>query len=194
MIYFKNRELNLIYRKSLSYCKKFGSRCVGHDYRHTTRVLRNALFLIKKMKLWSQVNIKVIIVSALLHDISRSYGFCGDLHGQKSFEIVKQFLKKDLNLNQQDLNLTKKAMTNHCIENQQLRKTLEEKIIYDADKLDGFGLRGLWRLSIYTLVERKEGLKGIYNRIRYKMPERRRNLHFKVSKNRSNLFQITPWL
>ncbi len=188
MIYFKNKELNIIYSKSLSYCKKFGSQCVGHDYRHTTRVLRNALYLIKKIKLQTQVNIKVIIVSALLHDISRSYGFCGEVHGEKSFEIIKSFLEKDLSLSKDELELTNKTMTNHCIENKNLRKTLEEKIIYDADKLDGFGLRGLWRLSIYTLVERKEGIKGIWMRVRYKMPERRKNLHFKVSKNKSYLF------
>ncbi|MBT3297346.1 hypothetical protein HN385_00320 [archaeon] len=190
MIYFKNNRLNIIYKKSLSYCKKFGSHCVGHDYRHTTRVLDNALFLIKRMKLQNQINFKVIIASSLLHDISRSYGFCGLVHGLKSFEIIKLFLKQELNFNLGELDLIKKVMTNHCIEDVNLRKTLEEKIIYDADKLDGFGVRGLWRLSIYTIFEREEGLRGIWNRIVYKMPERRKNLHFKVSKMKSHFLLL----
>lgn len=176
---YKDQELKRVYFFSLNYCKKYGNKSNGHSYKHTQRVLKNAIKIIKKYKLRKKVNVKTIIVSCLLHDISRSYGFNGKDHGQVSYNIVKGFLKNTLNFNKQELALIEPCMSNHCINNKKTHKSLEEKILYDADKNDGFGLRGYWRIFVYFYLERDQGLRTVWRKITVDMPKRKKELHFK---------------
>ncbi|MAF99451.1 MAG: hypothetical protein CMH61_02460 [Nanoarchaeota archaeon] len=185
---FKNKELQFAYEKSVWYCKKYGNKSNGHTINHTHRVMLNALWLQRKLKL--QCNTKLLIISTLLHDISRSYGYCGDIHGFMSYKLVEDFLMNQLQLSNEELEIVKQAITKHCIDDKTVHQSIEEKVMYDADKLDGFGLRGMYRIFVYHYIERRNGVRFVLNKMNHGMNKRRNNLHFNISKKKSKFLNI----
>src|SRR4030067_3859492 len=130
---------------------KLGKESSGHDYWHCYRVVQNALVIGKEEK----ANLKVLELSAALHDISID-------KSKKDHEIRgAQFTQKFLS----ELGLNKKAINQivNCIKKHRFSKgikavTLEEKILQDADKLDALGAIGIARLF---------ALSGKYKQIIY---------------------------
>jgi uncharacterized protein len=139
-----------------------------HDWTHIERVRNLALQIGKKEK----ADLGVIEIAALLHDIARkkemeSKGLI--CHAQESAKLSKPILKK--------YKLDKEQIDNilHCIEAHRFRKslapkTIEAKVIYDADKLDGIGAVGIGRdflfagynrTKLYTGKEKYYASKGI---------------------------------
>jgi len=169
-----------LYKDCCAYCAST-SQSPSHNLNHHKRVLSNALWLSKKLQL--EVNIPAIIASALLHDISRGNGGHGSTQGLGSWALGRRFLESKLN--GQTLELARKAIVNHSIEKHNVRKTNEERIVYDADKLDGFGLRGYWRCFLYFFLEKKRGLRYTMHKMKHGMELRRQHLHHEISKTKS---------
>jgi uncharacterized protein len=139
-----------------------------HDWTHVERVKNLALQIGKK----EGADLGVIEIAALLHDIARKKEMNSKgkiCHAQESAKFAKPILKK--------YKLDKEQIDNilHCIEAHRFRKslapkTIEAKIIYDADKLDGIGTVGIGRIflfagylknPLYTGNERYYAQKGI---------------------------------
>lgn len=120
----------------------------AHDELHTYRVLNNALKIAKKYK---NINYDVLIAGCLLHDISRKEEFenkqlCHAIEGGKK---AYQFLIS----NNYDINFSnhvKDCITTHRFRSNNQPKTLEAKILFDADKLDVIGPIGISRTLIYN--------------------------------------------
>jgi uncharacterized protein len=119
--------------------------CSAHNLDHVLRVYNLCLLLSKYEK---DVDLQVLIPSALLHDIARveeSADKTGQIdHAILGSEIVVDILKK---LEYDDEQIVK---IKHCIRTHRFRTgnepiTIEAKILFDSDKLDVIGASGIAR-------------------------------------------------
>ncbi|WP_394887041.1 HD domain-containing protein [Clostridium butyricum] len=119
--------------------------CSAHNLDHVFRVY-NLCLLIAKYE--DNVDSKVLIQAALLHDIARveeSQDKTGKIdHAVLGSEIAENILKC---LEYEDEQISK---IKHCIIAHRFRtgnepKTIEAKILFDADKLDVIGASGIAR-------------------------------------------------
>jgi uncharacterized protein len=120
----------------------------SHDWDHTERVLRLCLRIGKKEK----ADLDVLRLAALLHDIGRgeedrsSGRVC---HGRAGAALAGELLRR----RGLDPGLVKEVV--HCIRTHRFRKraapkTLEAKVLFDADKLDSIGAVGIGRAFLFA--------------------------------------------
>jgi uncharacterized protein len=139
-----------------------------HDWTHIERVRNLALHIGKREK----ADLSIVEIAALLHDLGRkkemqSKGLI--CHAKESAKLAKPILKKYKFSQRQIDNIL------HCIKAHRFRKglapkTIEAKVIYDADKLDSIGAVGIGRdflfagyhkTALYTGKEKYYARKGI---------------------------------
>ena len=121
-----------------------------HDFDHTLRVRRNALELCRMLP---EARKEIVEAAALLHDIGRpeedrARG-CGCCHAAKGAEMAKEILLRqgcDTNF----AAAVSRAIACHRFRGELKPETLEEKILYDADKLDSLGAVGLGRAFLFA--------------------------------------------
>ena len=114
-----------------------------HDWEHVERVYVLAQVLAKKEK----ADLNIVQVSALLHDIKRAEEMaakgriCHAAEGAREAErILLSFkLPKDF------IQAVKHCIAAHRFRNYNKPKTLEAKVLSDADKLDALGAIGVGR-------------------------------------------------
>jgi uncharacterized protein len=125
------------------YVKKRMKNDPAHDFTHTMRVYKNAQKLCKNEK----ANEKLVLSAVLLHDIisypksdKRSH-----LSSQKSSEESKKILKK-FGFTSKEIKIISEAIYDHSFSRGITSKTLEGKILQDADRLDAIGAIGIARV------------------------------------------------
>ena len=132
--------IDIVFNKA----KGFFSGLKGaHDFEHTLRVYNLAVKLAEK----EDADLEVVKIAALLHDIARKEEDKANgkiCHAEKGAEIANRLLIK--------LGLDKNKVDNivHCIKSHRFKgsnvpKTIEAKVLYDADKLDSIGAIGIGR-------------------------------------------------
>lgn len=128
--------------------KDFSRKCLSesrgsHDWEHTHRVYNLCMHI-------GQVegaDMEVLKIAAYLHDVGRPYqdeskgSVC---HGEKGAELAGPFLEA------YPITAEQKANVLHCIRSHRFRgnqnpRTLEAKVLFDADKLDAIGAIGIGR-------------------------------------------------
>ncbi len=122
-------------------------RC--HDWEHTLRVLGNARMIAKLEK---KTDLKVIEIAALFHDIARAdeLSIQGKIcHAKKGAEITGAILEEE-GINQAMIDKVVKCVRRHRFRSGATPVSLEEKIVYDADKLDSLGAVGLGRAFLFA--------------------------------------------
>lgn len=114
----------------------------AHDFEHIMRVYRNAKKICKNEK----VNPKLVLCAALLHDIvsfpksdKRS-----KTSSKKSSILAKKILKK-YNCSKNEIQIICNAILDHSFSKNKTPKTIEGKILQDADRLDAIGAIGIAR-------------------------------------------------
>jgi len=120
----------------------------SHDWDHTERVLRLCLRIGKKEK----ANLDVLRLSALLHDIGRGEEDLSNgrvCHSRAGAALARELLRK----RGLDPGLVKDVV--HCIRTHRFRKravpkTLEARVLFDADKLDSIGAVGIGRAFLFA--------------------------------------------
>lgn len=121
-----------------------------HDYEHTIRVFNNAKMLLKFEK---EADYQVVLIASLLHDIGRSNEFASSgniCHAQAGAEIAKKYLLEN-NFDGEFAEKAAQAIRVHRFRNKKnAPKTSEEKILYDADKLDSLGAVGIGRAFMFA--------------------------------------------
>lgn len=120
----------------------------SHDKMHTYRVLNNALKIAKKEK---SVNMGILITSALLHDIAREKEKLDKTinHAIEGANMAYQFLI-DNNYSESFATRVKDCIQTHRFRSNNEPKTIEAKILFDADKLDVIGPIGIARTLMYN--------------------------------------------
>lgn len=128
--------------------KLFINASGSHDWDHTLRVSR----LCERIGHVEGADMNVLLIAAYLHDIGRS---CQDAsngavcHAEKGALMAQPIIK--------DLPFSKKQKENivHCIITHRFRgnhapKSVEAKVLFDADKLDAIGAIGVARAYLFA--------------------------------------------
>lgn len=119
--------------------------CSAHNLDHVFRVYNMCRLLAKYEK---NVDLEVLIIAALLHDIARveeSSDKTGEIdHAILGSEIAENRLI-DLNYEKEKIEKIKHCIVTHRFRTGNEPKTIEAKILFDADKLDVIGASGIAR-------------------------------------------------
>ena len=115
----------------------------AHDFEHTMRVYKNAQKICKKEK----ANEKLVLSAVLLHDIV-SYPKSDKRSKTSSIESVKKSKKilEKLNFSKEEITIISGAILDHSFSQNKIPKTIEGKILQDADRLDALGAIGIARV------------------------------------------------
>ena len=115
----------------------------AHDYQHILRVYRNA----QKICHDEDVDSKLVLCAALLHDLV-SYPKFDKRSKMSSIESAKKSKKilKKFNFLEQEIKIISDAIEDHSFSRNVVPKTIEGKILQDADRLDALGSIGLARV------------------------------------------------
>ncbi len=117
----------------------------AHDLEHTFRVLKLAKRIAEKE---GKANMEVIELAALLHDIARvkedSDKTGNTDHAVLGAEMAGKILS-DLEYPKEIVEAVCHAIRTHRFRGENVPKTLEAKILFDADKLDAIGAVGIAR-------------------------------------------------
>ena len=113
----------------------------SHDRDHVERVVKLAVYIAKR----EGANVEVVKKSAELHDIARDK----PNHAIESAKLAREILRKE----GYDEEFIERVV--HCIEAHSFSsgvepKTLEAKVLSDADKLDAIGAIGIARAFIFS--------------------------------------------
>jgi len=117
----------------------------GHDWLHTCRVRKLALFIAGDF----DVNRQALELAALFHDVGRVED--DENHALISARIAKGFLS-DFRLKEDFVDIVVRSIEEHDGINEPTY--LEGKILQDADKLDGIGAVGLIRIAEAAVSKR----------------------------------------
>ena len=120
----------------------------SHDWEHTLRVFR----LCRRIGETEGADMDVLLIAACLHDIGRSYQDASNgriCHAKKGAELAVPLI--------QPLALSEKRKQNilHAIRSHRFRgnhtpRTIESKVLFDADKLDAIGAVGIARAFLFA--------------------------------------------
>lgn len=135
-----------------NYIKKgFTGETTGHDYYHIERVVKAA----RRIAQEENADLFIVELAAWLHDV-------GDykLHNgmDKSEELISEFLF-ELNLPNETISKIIKIVSQVSFSKGNAPKSLEAKIVQDADRLDAIGAVGISRCFAYGGSKQRE----IYN-------------------------------
>jgi uncharacterized protein len=111
----------------------------AHSYEHTDRVVKIATILAEKEK----ADLEVVQTAALLHDIGRAIG---EPHNETGASLAGDILKQIPCYSQEKISKIAKIILHHPIAYRNKLATLEEKIVWDADKIDLLGVIGIARV------------------------------------------------
>lgn len=109
----------------------------SQDWEHVERVY-NLSYLISQQE---EADIDLCQVGALLHDIGKVIGEPHNLTGRGRAKV----LLRGMRYPSQRIERVLKIIENHSMDNWGLLGSLEEKVVWDADKLDRIGAIGLTR-------------------------------------------------
>ena len=120
-----------------------------HDWDHTERVLHNSRIIAQGESDNSNVDMLIVEAAALLHDIGRVEELKNNgkiCHADLGFEITPGILRECGFEDEEEI-----AKIAECVKRHRFRgksekpETIEQKIIFDADKLDSIGAVGIGR-------------------------------------------------
>ncbi|HJJ22273.1 MAG TPA: HD domain-containing protein [Nitrosopumilus sp.] len=115
----------------------------AHDFEHTMRVYKNARKICKKEK----ANEKLVLSAALLHDIVL-YPKSDKRSKTSSIESAKKSKKilEKFAFSKDEITIISDAIRDHSFSQNKIPKTIEGKILQDADRLDALGAIGIARV------------------------------------------------
>jgi uncharacterized protein len=152
-----------------------------HGFPHVERVFNLSIQLGKELG----ANLLLIGIAAFLHDIGRikeKKEISKRNHAEISAEMALEFFKSnDFNFSEVDIESIIHCIRSHSFSNNTKPKTLEAKILSDADKLDALGAIGLYRTIGFT-IKRKGGLDQVIEHLEKKILQLKNQLYLDISK------------
>lgn len=119
--------------------------CSAHNLDHVFRVYNLCLLLAKYEK---DVDLEVLIPAALLHDIARveeSQDKTGEIDHAVLGSVAAENILRKLEYEEEQIKKIKHCIITHRFRTGNEPKTIEAKILFDADKLDVIGASGIAR-------------------------------------------------
>lgn len=140
------QQLAQIKKFSRAYYKKTDQ---FHDWNHA---LLTAKYAFKLAEAYKDINYNILEASCYLHDIGRVIRDEG--HNFASAKLAKPFLKK-IGLTNEETNAILHAVSVHTLEEIDKAKTIEAKILFDADKIQILSVYGFIRVTFFVIYKRK---------------------------------------
>lgn len=119
----------------------------AHDKEHVYRVLYSALDIATYE---DGVDMEVLIISCLLHDIGREEQFKNPslCHAKVGSEKAYKYLKEN-GFNEETSSQIRDCILTHRYRSDNPPSSIEAKILFDADKIDVTGTLGIARTFVY---------------------------------------------
>jgi uncharacterized protein len=120
----------------------------SHDWDHTRRVFRLCLRIGKK----EQADLGVLRLAALLHDIGRGQEDRSGgktCHARTGAALARGILERH-GLDRATIRDVVSSIRTHRFRKRAVPRTLEAKILFDADKLDSIGAVGIGRAFLFA--------------------------------------------
>ncbi|MEL9940967.1 MAG: HD domain-containing protein [Ignisphaera sp.] len=136
---------------------------VAHGIGHVMRVRDLALEIASMVE--EPVDREVLELAALLHDVGRLYSDEG--HAKRSAEIARILLEL-ANYPKDRIDRVVEAIESHSFSEGKEPRTIEAKILSDADKLDALGAIGIARVFSHSCVKSRsleDSLKHFHDKI-----------------------------
>ena len=138
----------------------------AHGYPHIERVERLALWIASHYE--GQVDKELLLISILLHDIGRFAPKSSEVnHAIISAEVAERILRC-LGYPEGKISLVKDIIMSHSYSLNIVPKSIEAKILSDADKLDALGAIGIARVFMHS-ARLKRSLKDSLNHLKEKI-------------------------
>ena len=135
---------SILLKEYEEYLKKAPKVSPSHKTDHVLRVWEKCKLLCEKLG----GDMEVMVASVFLHDLGRHHGLAR--HGEKSAELAKPILEKH-GFPEDKIPLVLEAIVQHDPEfPREKRKLLEAKIFNDADRIDAFGVIGVYRHVLFV--------------------------------------------
>ncbi|MGB8779454.1 MAG: HD domain-containing protein [Candidatus Bathyarchaeia archaeon] len=109
-----------------------------HSYSHVGRVFRIATFLAEREK----ADVELVQIGAILHDIGRTVG---EPHNETGARLASEILS-GTDYPREKSDRVARIVLHHALPLRDKLETLEEKIVWDADKIDLLGAAGVARV------------------------------------------------
>jgi len=143
----------------------YNFQSIAHKSEHINRVLNTALIISHN---YNNVDVEVLKISVLLHDIAQPYNDKKN-HVKLSINMASSILK-DINYPNNKIKKVLNVISEHSTENMKKKKftSIESKILFDADKIDGIGASGISRVfSLFDQMNKEplESIKWYKNKI-----------------------------
>jgi uncharacterized protein len=141
-------DQNIINKVEIEAKKFFDGASGCHDWSHVQRVHDLAMHIGKA----EGVNQSVLSLACFLHDIGRKEemesrgSFC---HAEKGAKLAKDILAK-YDIDQDLVENILHCIISHRYRNEHIPKTIEAKVLFDADKLDSIGAVGVGRDFLFA--------------------------------------------
>ena len=129
----------------------------AHGWEHVWRVYNLALRIGEE----EGADTLIIGIAALLHDIGRLIHRKGTPHALISVEEAREILKR-YPLEQIQIEAILHAIEAHSFSQGIEPRTLEARVVRDADRLDGLGAIGILRWAITGTIKRKPATKSYH--------------------------------
>ncbi|MBH0328340.1 hypothetical protein ABH14_00745 [Brevibacillus brevis] len=128
--------------------KRFDGQDPAHDWQHNLRVMA----MCERIGREEGADMEVLRLAALLHDIGRAEERqTGECHAEISARLAGEWLV-ERNMTEAFISRVQSAILAHRFRKERPPHTLEEKVLFDADKLDSIGAIGVARVFAYTGV------------------------------------------
>lgn len=112
-----------------------------HGFEHVDRVYKTCLHI----GLVEKADLRILLPAALLHDVARDE----ENHAQIGAEKAKPILRR-YGQSEEIIEKIVMAISTHSFSGNKPPKTIEAKILSDADKLDALGAIGIYRTAVYS--------------------------------------------
>jgi uncharacterized protein len=150
----------------------------SHDESHVERVKKLAEFIAVK----EGADLEIVMRSAELHDISRFHNPEGSTknHAIESAKIARDVLAKE-GCDEEFIECVVHCIESHSFSSGIHPKTLEAKVLSDADKLDAIGAIGIARAFMFS-GERGRGIEETLRHFDEKLLKLYNMLHTKTAR------------
>lgn len=129
-----------------------------HAWDHIIRVQRLSLAIAKAE--FPKADKNVLVAAATLHDIGRIS--TDDGHARESGRIAEPFLRS-IGLPEEEIQHVLDAFIHHEVQTIHEAKSLEARIVFDADKIDILSTYGFMRVAFWLIEERQMSLDRSMN-------------------------------
>ncbi|WP_338252489.1 HD domain-containing protein [Pyrodictium abyssi] len=133
----------------------------AHGFPHTLRVLCRAL----KLAEGKNVDYRVLVASALLHDIGRPFENQAGVHHAALSAFMARLILPGLGFSPEEVARVERAILEHSFSLSEKNRdkpgsksSIESCILSDADKLDALGAVGAYRL-VETSAQRRRSMR-----------------------------------